>query len=403
MIDQAKNFMIGLFVIAAVSIVIFILLFLHPSIGNEELVLRVRFADIDKITVGTRVTFAGRPVGEVVAINEVNDVEENRIGRDGRVYVYELVLKVDSGISVFNTDEISAKTSGLLGEKSVVITPLPAKAGETLRIVNTDILYADEHGGVDEAVRELRIIGNKIETTLDAITLTFNDLNSQKLFEKLGSTAENLKSITTALNKPDEWSQTLTNFHDLSAKMNKSWKSVDISLKNIIKATANARDFTGDGVTIIGDVKEGKGTIGSLLRKDELYLKANALLSKANITLNDIDHYGLLFHTDKGWQRLRARRMNLMYRLQNPQEFSNFFNDEVDEISTSLTRVSAVLADTDSICSPCNLAHNRDFTKVFAELLSRVKELEESLNMYNQQLNDESCKTACDLSQCEAQ
>lgn len=388
MIDQAKNFMIGLFVIAALSIVIFILLFLHPSIGNEELVLRVRFADIDKITVGTRVTFAGKPVGEVVSIEEVKDTEEHRIGKDGKVYVYELTLKVDSSINVFNTDQIAAKTSGLLGEKSVVITPLPAKPGETLRVVSSDILYADETGSVDDALKELRVVGNKLEGALDAITETFNDINKQHLFEKLGSTAENLRSITAALNKPDEWSQTLDNFHDLSAKINKSWKTVDISLKNISKASANAKTFTDDGVTIIADVKKGKGTIGSLLRKDDLYLNTKALLSKANTTLNDIDHYGLLFHSDKGWQRLRARRMNLVYKLQTPQEFRNFFNDELDQISTSLSRVNIVLGESEGLCSPCEL-QSYDFTKVFAELLARVKDMEESLNMYNQQLTDE--------------
>ncbi|HRD54800.1 MAG TPA: MlaD family protein [Parachlamydiaceae bacterium] len=397
MIDQAKNFMIGLFVIAAISIVIFILLFLHPSVGNEELVLRVRFADIDKISVGTRVTFAGKPIGEVVAINEVEETEKDRIGRDGKVYVYELILRADSSINVYNTDEIAAKTSGLLGEKSVVITPLPKKPGETLRVVSNDILYANEQGGVDDALKELRKIGNKIDTTLSAIEEAFNDLNKQHLFEKMAATAENLKSITSALNKPDEWSETLSNFHNLSAKMNKSWKTVDVSLKNILKATANAKTFTGDGVTIIGDMKEGRGTLGGLIRKDDLYLKLGALLSKANVTLNDIGHYGLLYHSDKGWQRLRARRMNMLYKLQNPAEFSNFFNDEIDGISTSLERVNMVLSDTESTLSPCCLGLNRDFTKVFRELLTRVKELEESLNMYNQQMQDESCRVEAEL------
>lgn len=392
MIDQAKNFMIGLFVIAAVSIVIFILLFLHPSIGDEKLVLRVRFADIDKITVGTRVTFAGMPIGEVVSISEVQNVEENRIGRDGKVYVYELVLKVDSSINVYNTDEIAAKTSGLLGEKSVVITPLPAIPGQTLVVNSHEILYANEQGSVEDAIKEVRLLGTKLESALDAITETFVTINNQKLFEKLGGTADNLQSITAALNKPEQWSQTLDNFHLLSEKVNKSWKTVDISLKNVSKATANARDFTSDGAEIIADVKKGNGTIGSLLRKDDLYLKANALLSKANVTLNDIDHYGLLYHTDKGWQRLRARRMNLIYKLQSPQEFRNYFNDEVDQISTSLSRVNLVLEDVDSMYPCREIMENRDFTKVFAELLMRVKGLEESLNMYNQQLADEACK-----------
>ena len=42
MADQLKNFMIGLFVTAAVGVVIFILMFLHPRIGDEGRILHVR-------------------------------------------------------------------------------------------------------------------------------------------------------------------------------------------------------------------------------------------------------------------------------------------------------------------------------------------------------------------------
>jgi phospholipid/cholesterol/gamma-HCH transport system substrate-binding protein len=61
--DQAKNILIGIFVIVACAIIVFVLMFLHPSVGDESRLLRVRFANIDKITLGTRVNFAGKPVG----------------------------------------------------------------------------------------------------------------------------------------------------------------------------------------------------------------------------------------------------------------------------------------------------------------------------------------------------
>jgi phospholipid/cholesterol/gamma-HCH transport system substrate-binding protein len=96
MADQFKNMMIGIFVLAAFAIIIFIMLFLHPNVGNEGKTLRVRFADIDKISAGTRVSFAGKPVGEVIRIDEVDKSE--RVDHDGIVYVYELVLAIDSGV-----------------------------------------------------------------------------------------------------------------------------------------------------------------------------------------------------------------------------------------------------------------------------------------------------------------
>jgi len=57
---------------------------------------------------------------------------------------------------------------------------------------------------------------------------------------------------------------------------------------------------------ITEDIREGKGTLGQLISKDDFYLHLNAILSKVDTTLNDINHYGLLFHLNKGWQRERA-------------------------------------------------------------------------------------------------
>src|SRR5947209_20418902 len=100
MAASIKNILIGIFVLTAIGIIVFMVLFLHPSVGDNAKTLRVRFTDIDKVNVGTRVTFAGRPVGEVVSIQELPDARTNRISKNGDIYVYELVLKVDSAVDV---------------------------------------------------------------------------------------------------------------------------------------------------------------------------------------------------------------------------------------------------------------------------------------------------------------
>src|SRR5688572_2913484 len=109
-----KNMMIGAFVLGAAALVVFILLFLHPSLGDESQILYVRFADIDKVNIGTRVTFAGRAVGEV---KEIKLIEKERGGPSddfGHLYMYELKLAVDSHLKVYDTDEVALRTSGLL-------------------------------------------------------------------------------------------------------------------------------------------------------------------------------------------------------------------------------------------------------------------------------------------------
>lgn len=355
--DQMKNLLIGIFIAGAFAIIIFMILFLHPYIGDEGQMIRVRFPDIDKVNVGTRVTFAGKPIGEVIWIHTLEEALTERVEHKGEIYVYELGLGIDSGIKVYNTDKISVHTSGLLGEKSIAIDPEPLTPGQQLRVVNDEILYAEETGSVEDVFREFKGMADKIEITLDIFNETLLELEERHVWENLADTAENLNNITTRLAN--------------------SWDDVDDSIANIAKTLANVSEITEN-------IKVGKGTAGRLLTTDDFYLRMTSLLSKGETVMDDINHYGILFNLDKGWQRLRARRMNLLQKLQSPQEFRNFFNDEVNHISTSLSRVSLILEKSE--CYYPYLIQNCEFKKVFSELMRRVTGLEEELRMYNTQL-----------------
>lgn len=391
--DQAKNLLIGIFVVAASAIVIFLMMFLHPSTGDQGRLLRVRFANIDKISVGTRVTFAGKPVGEVIEIRELADVENERKAIYGFVYVYELTLRVDSRVNVFNTDEIAARTSGLLGEKSVVITPEVPKPGETLHLVNDEVIYATETGSVEDTLKDLKVLADKVDDNLDGIRSALDTLEKEKFWENIGHAMSNINDITKALNNPGQWSETLANFHSISVNVDKVTNDLDQSWPKIDKAIEDFSLFAENSRKGTDKFGKGEGTFGKLFNNDEVYLRTASLLSKAETTLNDINHYGLLFQQDKGWQRLRARRLNLMQKLQTPQEFRNYFNDEVDTINTSLSRVSMIMEQVEQQ-DPCgfSLIQNTEFTKVYAELLRRVTELEEEIRLYNQQVVDTAVK-----------
>lgn len=362
--DATKNVLIGLFVVAATAIVIFVVLFLHPTVGDDGQQVRVRFANIDKVSLGTRVTYGGKPVGEVIEINEIEDSKDARKpGKDGYVYLYELVLGIDSKVKIYNTDDISAKTSGLLGEKSVEISPLAAKPGEKVYLVSDQVLYANESGSVEETLKEFKQLSDKIEETLDSFKYAIDELNRQKIWEKISHTAQNLSDITSSLNRPQFWEETMDHIDSIATKMDRSMDSISLIAKQI---------------------EEGNGTVGKILMKDDLYLHANSLFAKGETLLDDINHYGLLFQNDKRWQRLRARRANLITKLSSPQEFRNYFTDELDQASTSLARISMVLQETE--CSDVNYMDDEEFRKVFAELMRRIKTMEDSIKLYNIQL-----------------
>lgn len=393
MSDQIKNLMIGIFVLVAACIVIFILMFLNPKVGDKGKVLMTRFTNIDKVSLGTRVTYAGKPVGEVVGIKEVEFGREGRKDSSGHIYLYELKLRVDSKVNVFNSDEVSIRTSGLLGEKNVEISPMAPSPNVPLKQIDHEVIYGVETGSVEETFKEFKEAADKFETALDAITDTLNRIKEENIVENLSKVAENIASITDSLNKPSLLTDTLDNIYTLSQKANDSWTNVDKAFnridtagQSVDTAAQRLRQFADEGIGFIKKYSEAEGTFSKLFLKDDLYLRTNSILSKFETIMDDINHYGLLFHSDKGWQRLRARRLNLLQKLSTPQEFRNYFNDEINQISTSISRVSMILdkAATDPCCY--DRMQDREFTKVFAELMRRVSMLEEEVRLYNTQV-----------------
>lgn len=386
-----KTILIGIFVIIGTAIVVSMLLFIHPSVGDNAKTLRIRFTDVDKIDIGTRITFAGHPVGEVVSIKELPDVRTTRSPRDGEIYVYEIEAKVDSAVDIFNTDEVLVRTSGLLGEKNIEINPMAPKAGEKIFQVGDQILYAVPTSTVETTLK-------KIESALDEIDSLIEKVKSEKIVEGVAKVTNNLVDITHALNHPEKWNQAVDNIAVLTDKARKSWDTVDSTLQNIYRLSDDANkswpkvdqaldhmtEATGTAKNIILDTSNGKGTIGHLFVGNDLYLQVKSILHKGNTIMEDISEYGILFNTNKRWQRKEAERRRLVQRLSNPYQFANYFNNEMDQISSSLSNVSMIL--NDSNCDPWSLIYNPDFTANFSELIKNVGNMEETLKLYNEQL-----------------
>ncbi len=384
MASSIKNILIGIFVISAIGIIVFILLFLHPSVGDNAKTLRVRFTDIDKVNVGTRVTFAGKPVGEVISIRELPDARTNRIAKNGDIYVYELVLKVDSGVDVFNTDVISLRTSGLLGERNIEINPRPLQLGEKLQNVENEVLYAAVATSVEDTMATIEVLAKKFDVVLDDFHEMMLEIKKNEIVLKIAKTADNIVDITTALNQPEKWKASLDNVLTLSERANQSWTKVDQTIDEFHITGRNAELFTQKANEIIDYTRQGKGTLGQLFIGDDLYLRLKSIMHKGEITMNDINRYGLLFHLDKRWQRIQGERLRLLEKLSTPAEFAKYFNQEVDQISSSISRVNIVL--NESECYPQSLMFNPKFTERFSDLLRKVEEMEETLKIYNEQI-----------------
>lgn len=347
--DQHKNMLTGIFIIAACCLVVAVILFLEPEVGDGKKTLKVRFSNISKIYVGTRVVYAGRPVGEVMSITQNPNAREEKTDNLGRLYFYDLTLKVDSTVDVYHSDLICIQTAGLLGDKSIAIVPRPSPKGQTPLIVNNDILYADALDPLENAFNEMSVVSQQMQNTLNDVNIWMQNFSNDagKAIQNFGSS---MNKIDDAITKLDQGQF----FQNTASTLN----SLDI----VTKKLAN-----------------GEGTIGRILDGDTVFYKLEGLLSKADTLMDDINHYGLLFHSNRGWQRLRSNRMNQVASAKSPKAISKVLENEVNEINTALSRLSTLASNLED-----DPKEKEQFSRVYLELQDKAKALLENLRILNE-------------------
>lgn len=420
MTDKVKTILIGSFIIISCLAFIGVLLFLRPSVGDGKKTLFVCFTSIEKIQIGTRVTFAGKPIGEVVAIDPIYDARNQPTGRSGHVCFYELELKVDSHTVIYDTDEITVHTTGLLGERTIAIIPKAVKKGQPSYPVTDQILYGKSGDPIEETLNQIISIGNKageaidhineilqnnkaeIPLTLKAIKdastqikTTFETVNNSHLIVRLNDTVSDIDNTSKKLDRIlAQWDQNgigesvprfTKNIADFSEAINDK-DTIRSLLKNLDGTAANFKTFS--------DSMSPTGTIAKLFKGDDIYMQLSSAMTKANILFSDINDYGILFHNNKSWQRERAKRINLLNQLCSGKEFRAFFDEEMNKISLSLCRIAQSLQKAQTT-NRCSVLRDPCFKDGYKEMLHRISNMEEMLQVYEQQLIDRCYPLSC--------
>ncbi len=399
MTDKIKNILIGLFVASAVTVMIAMILFLEPRIGDGKKTLHVRFANIAGITLGTRVTFAGKPVGEVVGIQELKHARELPSDESGKVYFYELTLKVDSSVDVYSCDEVAMRTTGLMGEKSIAILPRVPPKGKTAHLITDQVITASSIDPLENTFNQIAKVSHRMETSLDHLDTWFVS-NSQNLSESIASLNQVLNRSDSLISSALE-TNLIPSLRDSTALLNDNLRLVQIGLNddqilskisylisNLDRAVdsfnAEAPQTFQNLQQISNDLSNGIGTLGRFITQDDFYLRLNSLLSKADTMMNDVNHYGLLFQYDKHWQRSRTKKANLLKSLETAKDFRCYFEGEVDCITTSLGRLTELLDYAGQ--ERQKIVENEEFKRQFQNLMRSVQGLSDSLKLYNEGL-----------------
>lgn len=277
MSQQGKNVLIGLLVIVAIALLLWSLLFLNPRVGNEKQILRVRFANVSGIGKGTRVTFAGKPIGRVLALNPIYDARGESIDPVGKTYFFEVIIAIDSRVVIYDTDEIMLNTTGLFGEKSIAIVPEVPPPGVTPAPITDEVLYGLSSDRIeqtfDEMVKTAKQVGDTFQLINDLLEATDEDL--QLMIQSFAIAASEMSVTLEAFNE-----------YGLVPKISCAMERI---------------------CSLFGRIDQGEGTLGQLMQKDDLHRRMLSVMRKADWLLSDLNQYGLLFHLNKGWQRQQCQ------------------------------------------------------------------------------------------------
>jgi phospholipid/cholesterol/gamma-HCH transport system substrate-binding protein len=233
-----NNIKLGVFVLVGLLLVIVALYMIgrDTNLFGKNYVLKARFENVQGLTSGNNIRYAGIQVGTVKKVKILNDT------------LVEVTMLIDLKMKkyIHKTDVVSMSTDGLMGNRILNITP--AKEGAPLA-EDGDLLITKKSVSTDEILE----------------TLDKTNRNIAFISEELKTTVLRINS-STALWK-------LLNDETLPANLK-------TSVANIREATATADNMVMDLHNMINDVKSGKGSLGAILTDTAIAYNLNEAVLK---------------------------------------------------------------------------------------------------------------------------
>lgn len=251
---SVNNIKLGVFVIAGLLLLVLALYMIgkDTNLFSRNFHLRARFENVQGLTTGNNVRYAGIQVGTIKRVKILEDT------------LIEVTMLIEEKMMPFihKNDLAGISTDGLMGNKLINI--IPAKDRSPL-VEDNDILPA------------------KPVTNTDAILETLGSTNDNinRISRDLGLTVErinNSKALWTLLD-------------DESLPQN-----LRASLINTRKATENAKELLSGIQTLVADIKNGQGSIGKILTDtsiaynlEQAILKIQAVGDNANALADELN------------------------------------------------------------------------------------------------------------------
>jgi phospholipid/cholesterol/gamma-HCH transport system substrate-binding protein len=236
-----NNIKLGIFVLAGLLVLIFALYMIgkDTNLFGKNYILKARFENVQGLTVGNNIRYAGIQVGTVKKVKILSDT------------LIEVTMLIAERMEPFirKNDVVSIGTDGLMGNKLINITP--ARDGSPQAKEN-DILVTKRIASTEEMMETLNRTNMNLALISEDIKQTVQRINNSTALWKI-------------MNEP-----TLPD-------------NLKASLVNVRKATAGTNDLVMDLQTIIKDIKNGKGSLGAILTDTLIAYNLNEAVAKIQL------------------------------------------------------------------------------------------------------------------------
>jgi len=281
----------------AILVIASILLFLwgYSFLKGTDLLLSyntyyVEYEEVEGLAASAPVTINGLIIGKVSDISYVQNTWRPMVQ-----------IQIDKKYKFSKNSIARIYEPGLIGGKQIQIVP-----GEGNDLAqNGDILKGDVKQGLTALVTEkLTPLQEKIEKMMvsaDSLLVGLNEVLDHK-------TKQNLRNSMAKLSETlNEFSQTSKTVNDMLAenksKLNNTATSLEkttanfakisdtLAAANIGETIKNLEDTFNKVDQMLGDVKDGKGTIGKLFTDETMYNNFNKTSKELELLLQDLRLY----------------------------------------------------------------------------------------------------------------
>jgi phospholipid/cholesterol/gamma-HCH transport system substrate-binding protein len=238
---------LGVFVLGGLLFLIVLLFMIgqNENMFGSNYMLRTQVDNAAGLRAGNNVRYSGIEVGTVKKVIILNDT------------LIEISMVIDNNMKqvIRKNAIVTLGTDGLIGNKVVNIEP---GAGMADLAVENDLLPFRMAINTETMLRTLSASNKNIEDITKGLKIAVTRINeSEGLWKLLNDTL-----LAVGLRK---------------------------SVLNLQKATANADQMTSDMKLIIGDVKDGKGSVGAILRDTGIVYNLNATLIQLQNVADEAD------------------------------------------------------------------------------------------------------------------